>query len=91
MLAPAVAFSPLPPVAAPENAVTVAVPDCVPAISLTVALPLSVRVSLGSTRPSVVVNDTSVPSGTGVPACSVIVAMRSIEPLSGTEGAVLKS
>ena len=70
---------------------TVAVPDWLPATSLTVALPLFVRVSLGSMWPSVVVNDTSVPSGTGVPASSVIVAIRSIEPFSGTEGAVLKS
>ncbi len=75
------------PVAAPESAVTVAIPDCVPATNLTVTLPFSVRVSDGSTWPSVAVNETSVPFCTGVPEPSMTVATTSTDPFSGTVGA----
>ena len=60
-------FSILPDVP-PENAVIVAAPLCVLAMNLTRTWPFCVRASLGSMRPSVAVNDTSVPFCTGVPA-----------------------
>ena len=57
-------------------------PDFVPARSFTVALPLLVRASSGSIVPSVVVNVTTVPFCTGVPADSMTVATISVELFS---------
>src|SRR5947207_3668804 len=67
---PTLRFSSLPD-APPENAVTVAVPLWLLVMSLTRTWPLLVRASLGSIRPSVVVNETRVPFCTGVPAPAV--------------------
>ena len=50
-----------PVVAPPEKALTVAVPDWVPAWRMTVTLPPVVRASRGSSVPSVVEKVTSVP------------------------------
>src|SRR5262245_60899896 len=64
---PTLRFSILPE-APPENAVIVAVPLWPFAKNVTRTWPLFVRASAGSTRPIVVVNVTTVPLCTGVPA-----------------------
>src|SRR5262245_32207192 len=56
--------------AAPEVAVTIAVPDSLPAENVAVAMLLVVSASEGVTVPSVVVKSTVVPFWTGVPALS---------------------
>ena len=74
------AVPPLPDVAPPENADTVAVPDTPSENNFAVAWPFVVSADVGSRRPIVVVKVTSVPFCTGVPASSVTVAIRLIEP-----------
>jgi hypothetical protein len=60
--------------APPENARTVAIPDSVPACSVTTACPLLVLASCGSRRPRSVVNVTNVPLWTEVPLSSTMLA-----------------
>lgn len=81
--APMVRASPPSPIlwAPPENARTVAVPDSVPACSVTTACPLLVLASCGSSRPRSVVNVTNVPLWTEVPLSSTILARISAVPL----------
>ena len=68
----------------PESAKIVAVPDCVPALNVTITRPpASVSTSIGSIVPSVVVNVTSVPRCGGVPDGSMTCAMMLVLPLSG--------
>ena len=64
----------------------IAVPDCVPALNLTVHLPSCVVASLGSIVPSEVVNETTVPLWTVTPPFWRTVAVISAVPLSGTIG-----
>jgi len=70
--------------ALPENATIDAVPDCVPAWSVTTAWPLLVTASCGSSVPSVEVKVTNVPLLAGVPLGSMTVAMISALPLTGS-------
>lgn len=72
------------PDAAPEYALTLAVPDVDPAKNVTLALPPFVVVSVGLTLPSVVVNVTRVPSCTDVPPFSNSVAVTLACPPSAT-------
>ena len=70
----------------PENAVIVAVPLWPAEMNFTRTWPLFVRASLGSMRPIVVVNETSVPFCTGVPAPAVVVVVvpvPSVVPVPG--------
>jgi hypothetical protein len=69
--------------ALPENAVTVATPDSVPACSVTTAYPLLVTASRGSSVPRLDVNVTNVPLCAGVPLCSMTVAVICAVPLIG--------
>ena len=63
----------------------VAIPDCVPALNVTITRPPeSVSASIGRIVPSVVVNVTSVPRCGGVPAGSITCAMMLVVPLSGS-------
>ena len=71
-------------VAPPETAPIDASPDWPPAWKRTVAVPAFVLASRGSIDPRVVVNVTSVPFCTGVPACSITVAMMSAVPFACT-------
>jgi hypothetical protein len=69
----------------PERAATVAVPDSVPALNVTITRPPeSVSAASGSIVPSEVVNVTSVPACAGVPAALMTCAMRFVDPLKGT-------
>ena len=68
--------------APPENARTVAIPDSVPACSVTTACPLLVLASCGSRRPRSVVNVTNVPLWTEVPLSSTTLARISAVALS---------
>ncbi len=76
---------------APEKALISAVPDWVPAISRTVALPPVVRPSAGSILPSDVVNVTTVPFCTGVPPLSSTLAVTSADPPSGSNCVLVNS
>ena len=75
-------------VAAPENALTVAVPAVFPARKRVVARPSWVRLSCGSTVPSVVEKVTSVPFWTGVPTDSVTTAVMTDSPSSAMTGSL---
>src|SRR5205085_10639354 len=71
--------------AAPEDAVTVAVPDVVPALNVATARPLmSVSTVPGSMEPSVVEKITCVPLCGGVPADSSTCATSCVVPLIGS-------
>ena len=70
------------PAAAPETARTDATPETLPALSVALATPPTVRALAGAIDPSVVVNRTCVPSCTGVPACSSTTAVISTVPPS---------
>ena len=82
--APPIAISISAALASPDNALTLAVPDWLPACRSTVTLPLSVRASLGSIVPRVIVKVTTVPVSTGVPLCSMIVAVISVKSSTGS-------
>jgi hypothetical protein len=80
-----VAVVPVPPEVPtdPENAVIVAVPDWVPALKVTTALPLLVVAVLEANDPRVVVKVTVVPFETAAPPLSTTVAVICVVPLSG--------
>lgn len=67
----------------PENALMTAVPDCEPALKMTVALLFDVATSVGVTVPSEVVKVTIVPFCTGLPPLSSTLAVISAVPLIG--------
>ena len=75
-------------VAVPEKALTMAVPAVFPPSNRVVARPSWVRLSWGSTFPSVVENVTSVPFWTGVPTDSVTTAVMTDSPSSGMTGSL---
>ena len=75
----------VPVVTPPETAMIVAVPDCVPALNVTITRPPeSVSASIGRIVPSDVVKETSVPLFGGVPAGSITCAMMLVVPFSGS-------
>jgi hypothetical protein len=82
---------PLPDPTEPENAVTVAVPDWVPASNVTTALPLLVVAVLEANEPRVVVKVTVVPFETAAPPLSTTVAVICVVPLRGKISALLDS
>jgi hypothetical protein len=71
------------PVARPEMAWTSAIPEASPAKNVALAVPFEVCASTGSTRPSVVMNLTVVPLGTGDPLFSSTVADSVADPPRG--------
>ncbi len=76
-------------VAFPEIAVTVAVPDWLPALSFAIAWPSLVKAGDGVIVPSVVVKVTAVPFCTGLPLLSWTIATTSVVPLTGRVGVVV--
>lgn len=78
-------------IAVPEKALTMAVPAVFPPSNRVVARPSWVRLSWGSTFPSVVENVTSVPFWTGVPTDSVTTAVMTDSPSSGMTGLLATS
>jgi hypothetical protein len=75
--------------AAPENAVMTAVPDCDPALKVTTAVPLLVVAVADANDPSDVVKVTVVPFWTALPPLAMTVAVICAVPWSGRVSVLL--